>query len=779
MRCVFFLFYKEFYMFNNPLSNITNSDPIINPADAPNVPASNPDAARIQVATHLPRAENNPSSPRPIVGAREGPIEEGAPGRVEELAARTNITPPCANIDAYDAEGRTALYRAVESNDLEEVERLIAVGANVNLVYYGEVNILSRASMSSLEIMQALLNAPGCNIPFEALRSTVLFGRSEMLQSLLNALPHDENRNDYLNRTLINIVEDNRVNFLPTIIRAGADLNITVTTTISGAVDTIINEGLLSFALRRSSTEMVRELLRGSVRPNEGDDIDGLLNRARARGLENDILGVVDQRMVQTIELTQQINHVPRHRILNNKLYLNVNRLNMTPDIAKEQLHLLAEYLRQYKDNDGDFARLGLNVQYEGEQGVDAGGLSRDFMGHVFDSLFAENPFFAFVLENGCYKLSNENSTSGAADLNLCKDIGVLMAAIFSGFPKRSQAKIGGVFTDRFYNQLLATYKYAQENPLVPFNSMTKEEKVKFTKTISDYDLENTIYKNIQHDFQKETLSHEELDAIAHFLMYDMFEGGDSIDEELTELFGEFAAVKDCLKWLGSPQPEEVMGQDGKVYNRTLLRNKLRTVLENADKISLYQKFIDSRTETYSKIAIPLAALGEGFNSVTRNKITPFITQLGVDPSSAVEAVCTEIQGPAFSRENFVSLLKRSIINDSVQDKEAMGEKLAWLIEWCARGVHGGKNGSEEMLATEKEMKDTLCAFTGSAVIGNELKLEFKEPLSTEGSFCDFHTCFNYMHPGKRVMNKTEKIEFIQEWIRNIDEALASGFSSE
>lgn len=489
--------------------------------------------------------------------------------------------------------------------------------------------------------------------------------------------------------------------------------------------------------------------------------------------------------------LPTQVNHVPEHKIVNNTLYMTINRLEMNPEIAKERLNLLVAYLRRYKESGGDFARLGLNIRYSEEAGIDSGGPTRDYMDQIHQILkllLAENPFFG--LEKEYYNLTNAQSTTDPKNLELCHDLGVFFAAIFSGFPTKPPAppaKIGGVFSDRFYSHLLATYKYAQEHPqehpqehlgpLKPFSSMTKEEAEAFTKTISDYDLENVVYKNVNHNFEKEKFTDDELNNILLFLVYDKVQLGDSIDDDLTELLEEklaklyeqFPKQEDFNKLFNTPQQIEFPEP---------LRDRLRIVLsDTSKKAQIKQQFIDSRTNTYANRSIPLVAIGEGFfNTAPRNKVASIINKLAATPLEATQELATAIQGPPFTKEKFIDLLaERTIIHSSIKDKDLVDvhEKLGWLIEWCRDGIPIDESGEILRKATEEEMQDTLRAFTGSRVIPQQLRLEFRKPCN---GMCEFHTCFNYMHPGRLLLDEKDKIKFIKLWTRNVNEALLTGF---
>lgn len=664
-------------------------------------------------------------------------------GRINEEIAR-RLLQSSADINAHDNNGKTALMLALENQNWALAHMLVSAHADLNLTdRTGRSALMIAISERNEEIARALI-AAGADMSVRTPegQTAIMMARDRGAPEIVTALM--EARDPLGNTLLMLAAREGHVDNVNALIAMGADINA-----VNQNGDTA---STLAAGQQSPQHQEVRLMLEfAGQQPFEPVLEEGPV-------VHLDILGC----------------QFFRHLMRNNVVYISVNRTRMA-EVARHYLHALTEYLRHYRDsNMGSFADLSLNVNYSDEAGIDAGGLSREFMGQFFAHLLeGENPFDAFALDQGVFKLSNLKGEIAPENLRICKEIGIFLAAICSGFPARRDAKIGNIFSDSFYHQLLATYKYAEENTLKPFNSMSEEERMRFAKAVAESDTENPIHKTINHNFDKATYTDNELDDILYFLVMDILDGNAAPDIKLNKLLNELIELPNCLHLLRYPKIEYT-GSDGQVYDRKIqLHNCLRFVLSDKAKAAqIRQRFIANRTEIYTNVCIPLASIGEGFSLALRSKMAPIATQFEVAPTTAVTALAQEIQGPSFSRQAFMNMLERSEIR-SDSDVDTLTTKLQWLKEWCSAGVQS-EDGQEVLQATEQDMKDMLLCITGTNVLSAHVRLTFNTPSAGRSKF---HTCFNSVNPGSATISKTDKIAFIREWMDDIRTGLAGGFS--
>lgn len=453
------------------------------------------------------------------------------------------------------------------------------------------------------------------------------------------------------------------------------------------------------------------------------------------------------------------------------RLHLRVDRSNMSLERAKEHLNTLAEQLVYYQDKFHDrFNELELKVRYEGESGIDAGGLSREYVGQIIKNLTQE-PFacsFFEKTESGLYELFDSASNMTQQDLQTCRDIGVVLAALSSGFPANSSDKIGTLFSPTFFHRLLTLYNYAEKNPAIfekDFKLMSKEEQENLVLALFKEDIDPP-FKKIPHTLEQTTWANEELDDLLQFLVLEVINGNeDSVPPALAELLQDFVGQPNCLTLLQTHQPFIFTRSDGRIYNETSLRNALKRALsDEKTKANIKEKFTEHLVDHYTPCCIPLVAVVQGFSHVDKRSIKPILNQFKTNPKKAAQVLSTRIQGEPFTRPAFVALMKRS-----TGTSKAVCEKINWLTEWCERGIDG-KKGTQ---AKDEQMKAMLRCITGTEVITDPLRLKFEEP--TKG-LSTFHTCFASVNFGTSLLEQTDKQQFIDMWNEQVETALKQGF---
>lgn len=697
-----------------------------------------------------------------------------------------------APLEALDNEGNTALMLAVREGDIPVTEALIQAKANVEARNHnGETALMLAASLGRANLIQRLIQANahiearnhagdtalmrvarsgvdirGIALPLQQRRQL------EVIGALIQGGAYLEARDPSGSTVLMLAARSGSCHVISELIRAGANCQ---------ARD---NEG--STALIREVTaqneDTVTALLNQRAAVNCRDRrgrtplmiVEAIGNRNIAQTLRD--FGAVDNAPLMSFSLQMPTYHVLEHHVTHNRLRLKINRLNRSPAAAIEYLKVLSEYLRFYLNaGNGPLAAFSLSIRYEGEEGIDAGGPTREFITQLLKHFFRFPDAFPFFkqMENGQYELFDGMLTMTPQDLQTCKDIGMLLAAGFMGFPGSKEAKIGSVFSDRFYNQLLSLHQYAMEHVgqlAHGFNAMSQEDKELLVLHVASHDVENPIYKIIHHCLlapSEVDKTDQELDALLKFIISSSFvEDIDlNLSSALAEILEAFKKSSNYMLFLRTGKFFTILGNEMQLDVLEATRKALRiALLDPQQKTHFKAQFVRFFIDRYQSSCIPLVAVEEGFRNAGLAYIKPFVDQFEINPQRAMQSLSAAVQGPAFTREAFVDLLKRSTaVNPAVQ------AKVNWIIEWCERGIEGW----EETKATEEAMKAMLSCMTGTEVVTRTLVLRFNAPVP---GYSTFHTCGHSVNFGSLLMGQVDKTSCIQMWNEHINLARHEGF---
>lgn len=664
-----------------------------------------------------------------------------------------------ADLEVLGPGDRTALMMAAKEGQSESVRILVKAGAKLETRdRFEKTALMLAATEGNPESIEALMQAKADSTITDKRGRTVLMlaidmGHAESAKVILARAPDLKDMRDRDGETAIMVAaKKGHLESVKVLIDAQVNLNL----------ENEEKDTALTIAADAENMEVVRELTRVGARGKSGDVI---------------------------FEIPREAKYVSEHWVLMNKLGMKINRLNASPEASREFLSVLTDYLRRYQDQfTGDFAKLALDMKGEGEEGVDAGGLTREFIGQMLKGIHFE---IFKMAETGQHDPFDTMNNMTPEDVQICKNVGTFLSALVSGFPKERSAKIGNFFSDKFYNSLFIMCKYASEHPRAMengFDAMNQKDKEDLVLMIADYDMDNESYREIKHCLQSEDCSDQELDALLRFVFDDFMIDKDDwvdkgIDANLMKISDEFIAYAEreglnYQKLLN--EPFTFVGQDNVTYTHEMLRDALRDALSHAEQKTLFkEKFSGSLIDAYSSACIPLVTIGqEFFNRVNKSVLNQMLAQFEVEPAKATKALSLQIQGAPFTREAFVGWLEefpKSIAEyvnpaDAKKfnpDKAVLNEKVTWLIEWCKNGING-------KLATEEQMKDTLTCITGMEVVPENPVIfrlyRAQKPLTT------FHTCDREVELGSQLTTQKDKEIFIETWKKHVEYALSGGF---
>lgn len=652
-----------------------------------------------------------------------------------------------ANLNARDGEGNTPLMIAAARGDTQVIEALLAAQADVHLTNHAQQSALMLAATNGhLEsVKQLKVKTDPTLKDHEGNTALLLAAKNNHVQIVQALSPSCVNDcNDQEETPLMWLARWGNAEALTTLIEAGADPTL----------HEHGGESALTWAIRAGQEATVRVLIDSGVDVNELSNhnlplliarqignkaIEEMLQTAGARGLE----GILAQGR-REIQLDNGV------KLKNNRVVITVPRVGENSALGKAQLRAFARLLFCYRNGfGGQFDALGLNVRYENEAAIDVGGPSREFMSQLLKNLvLKESPFpFFEKTDSGQYEIFDKNNVMRSEDLQICQYVGTVLAAAFSGFPVDNPIKIGPFFTQKFYNQLLSMHEYLKSDPLAktaPFTDLPINKQKKLALFVLERDVENDSDRIMHRLLQQTEWSDTDLNQIGQFLVMDLINGSENrLSPPLSELIQNLAEQPDGLNML-----------------QTDVYQALREALANPEeKKKIEEVFSDSVLETYKSKLSPMLAVAQGFESVNKPRLKS-VMRLQATPAEAVNAVSNQIQGPPFTREAFVALLKRS-----EGSNKAVRERVKWLAQWCENGIGGIK-------ATEKQMKKILRCVTGSEVITDALIFKFETPVN---GWSQFHTCFNSVNLGKNLLKQNKK-KFIEMWMQQVDAALESAF---
>lgn len=464
---------------------------------------------------------------------------------------------------------------------------------------------------------------------------------------------------------------------------------------------------------------------------------------------------------------------------------------------AQEHLELLVTELKHKGRLKNPPSRVF--VKHENEAGIDAGGLRKDFFYHLLpdcarqmkgdaDPILTHKEDF-FLLERGITR-----SDMLLSESIFCLNIGSLLGTLFSGLGGTT-CKIGNVFPEHFYYGLLALA--IDDQPLIAFKAMNPERQERLCRTLALND------KNGIQDSEGNLLFHLTclkndftlLDPQTPISVLDLYKiwklinhyEGDEQDETITH--------KIPLSLIPFLVPDALITTYDMFQNETFLKESFSGGLCNAFREALKQEENQTEVlyalekymfETYSRQCEPLVAVTLGFqSSVSLNTLydkllntdDPLVASLSHDPLLEFGPVLANcIQGPRFTRENFNLLIRRSVVDASIDIGEALRDIVGVIGNWYLSNA-----------ATDDQSKKMLRCINGTDVITADMPpLEFREPSMRSNGTADpytrFHTCFSQVDLGRELLDQEittleGRNQLITIWLRHIDAAFEGGFS--
>lgn len=486
-------------------------------------------------------------------------------------------------------------------------------------------------------------------------------------------------------------------------------------------------------------------------------------------------------------EIVEWMNHQMRnaYKIENNELKIRIKPETAIP-FATEHLRSLVFQLEQSRQYNLPINRSF--VQYEGQLGIDAGGLSRDFWYQRIPYLAlqmqaTERPLLIdsgkgyFILE--CPK--TEIRLGAMDEKQIYKNIGKLCGAVFNGVAGE-QAKLGTIFPRYFYIALCKIsldYKGAGITELIRTCAKYDTEGIK--------DEEGRLIFDIDYSKRPSEMSDEDLYKVWKMTQWN---GDGEFIKQYFPSLEEFILPEDSLEELILPEDNEKdRPRPGfvELEKRAGFLAKFRSTFnEGRNEAELEREINKYITEAYQRQVFALLDFAEGFRTMVgsekefRDKLqnTPTIRALIGEGKelSLLEmgvALSNTIQGLPITKEAIAAMMTRSQSSRQVQ------QKMELIKRWYTREVPEGQE--EELLL---QQKDFLRCITGRAVITGETALRFHGPQpasdredSELSRFSIFHTCSNSVNLGTELMNQeieTEggKAAFIRIWLEHITQAL-------
>lgn len=448
------------------------------------------------------------------------------------------------------------------------------------------------------------------------------------------------------------------------------------------------------------------------------------------------------------------------------ELHIKIHPETAAP-FAQEHLHLLVECLENHSLTSPPpiFSR----VRYEGQNGIDLGGLSRHFWHQFFFNI--DHPILKRSSE-GCLLEMETNRPINAQDVKLCKNIGKLLSAFVDGLSVNYT--IGNVFPPHFYTGLLLGLYYKRnffgEGPLKLFHEMPPHRQLALCKMLALHD------KNGLKDSEGSLLY-----VLDYFADQSEFPTSDKDLYKVWNLINLNESPETIEKWF--PSMREFIVSDESITEES---DRPRLVQTFRKDLNLDKQFIASSVAryvmaSYGRQCDPLTAVMQGFqvSQLSRDTaIRAFSAVRGQRLTEASQELSNSIQGPPFTCAAFAALIERSrlVTQNDDETTQILLRRVQLIANWYVRH------------ATEVQMKDFVrCMHGADSIIGN-MSFEFNGPEQVPvgpdqfvlSPHSVFHTCSNSVSLGNQLMSQeviTEegKSALISTWLEHIHLAMPPG----
>lgn len=466
--------------------------------------------------------------------------------------------------------------------------------------------------------------------------------------------------------------------------------------------------------------------------------------------------------------------------VARDELYIVVKPETLIP-YAQEHLALLVGALEEH----------GLTkpprcvfIRHEGEEGIDQGGLTRNFFGRIFPNLALQikevHPILVYAEDRGYYILEREkDAPMKLENIQLCKNIGKLLCALTCGLGRKG--KIGNVFPQHIYAYLFLNLfvRSGLFKPLIRFREMSAIEQISLCRDMACLDQDGVKDGEGNILFQKKYFNNPlwkmNFDALHKLwiLMNHIAE-----DEDLKSMFPS-------------------MLQHGLIFDDYLnkeIENEerfmsafLRDIVQLDTKQFIDSTLTDYAVERYSRQCEALTDVMHGFKEGlgNRDRLLRVFERCGRgDLQDAAKAFSMIIQGPPFTRASFEGLMSRCVMARSTLPAvhAAMEERMRVIKEEYLTLPHTRES--------EEQMKRMVRCILGSEVIMPDRNLVLYQPRARNNALehnalepkSIFHTCSGAIEIGNELMTqdittREGKKQLFEIWLNHVTEGLGAGFS--
>lgn len=444
---------------------------------------------------------------------------------------------------------------------------------------------------------------------------------------------------------------------------------------------------------------------------------------------------------------------------------------------AQEHLGLLTSSLL----NNPNVIVKNSDVKYLGQQGIDAGALSRDFWSRIISSIAEqmkreEHPLLK-ELPNGQFQLALDMPRQlTESEKTLCANIGKLFTAFLLGLSKREA--LGSFFPLYFYAGIIDL------NTRYFYDRKKSVHEVCYSMARADdqgIQIEGDFLFNLPQNLSEiEIWTDEELRRVWKLLnLAEPLETIRVYFPSLHRFFDDLDGFDDSIDTSGYHVLSNLESADFAEFTTLFRKSLLQPQIKLIEATLLKQAYV-----YYHLRYPPLAEVARHFTGFYREPfgdhrerltdcLTPFL--LLTQEESLIEKakkLSIELQGDPFTPEAFHALIQRCRANQI----NPIPPNIIPILHWY------------QTEATEEQMKTLIRCFTGNELISSNMVLIFNNPalIGSEAHFRPsplsvFHACGRSVNVGYEIMShkiKTErdKKALIALWQNHVNWALSSGF---
>lgn len=366
-------------------------------------------------------------------------------------------------------------------------------------------------------------------------------------------------------------------------------------------------------------------------------------------------------------------------------------------DVQNYPIPHLRKFVEEIKKQNQYLTYPGLNVEFLGQRGVDAGGLRRSYIDSLFIGVMANSGInFATSSTGLAYPLIGENEPNQNFKRNVCRDIGTVMTYCYSNESERN-LPIGQHF-DAFIFSAATSFSSTEIN--TSFADLSLETKVRIAHALN---FSLSLEMHAANPRSPEPVPHEQLVELLSKQL------NDTIDEWTFQVVEEAYNLSSDTYMNLPDSLEEKSVQE--IYESPELKTQLRDAL--ADQ---FKEYFDPRLRAIHAIAEGMKA---GCLKGTQNRQmytndTYWDHQFLRNQNEDYLTFKTALQG-TMDRE----LIAHNIRNayDLATEGGALQTKIRWLKEWITGDGEISLSEGVPQKASEIELKQFIKFVTGSSAL--------------------------------------------------------------